>query len=39
MRFHDAYNPAEEEAAAPAAPVGRDVEMPTAEELGWGKNL
>ena len=20
-----------------ATPVGRDVEMPTAEELGWGK--
>lgn len=37
MRFHDAYNPAEEEGAAPPAPVGRDVEMPTAEELGWGK--
>ena len=38
MRFHDAYNPeAEDGAAPPPAPVNRDVEMPTAEELGWGK--
>jgi len=38
MRFHDAYNPeAEDGAAPPPAPVNRDGEMPTAEELGWGK--
>jgi replicative DNA helicase len=38
MRFHDAYNPeAEAEAGAAAPPVNCAVEMPTAEELGWGK--